>query len=174
MPDAELVRVFVPTTTSGLAEAVARGALPGGPAFAVTPGLREWYADADGEELEYVAMTSAAQAALHLIDADASARRRRVVVAVDVAADQVSSSGDVDDRDAVVLRQPVPLAQWRAAHVDSAEAEADVARAAENVVAADLGSEPSQEAVDDALGHELMWFAVQELAAWLDLLDLES
>ena len=50
----------------------------------MTPGLREWYAEGDEEELEYVAFTRAAQDALRLLRHDPAAPRRRVVVSADV------------------------------------------------------------------------------------------
>ncbi|MFD0821913.1 DUF6912 family protein, partial [Micromonospora zhanjiangensis] len=61
-----------------------QGALPAAGAHAVTPALREWYAEGDEEELEYVAFTRAAQDALRLLRDDAGAPRRRVVVSADL------------------------------------------------------------------------------------------
>ena len=80
------MRVYVPLTLSGLAEAYKTGELGSGPfvAYAVTPALREWYLSDDIEELEYAALNRAALAALRLLAADPGAVRRRVVVAVDV------------------------------------------------------------------------------------------
>ena len=80
------MRVYVPLTLPGLAEAYKGGGLGAGPlvAYAVTPALREWYLSDDIEELEYAALNRAAQASLRLLAADAGAQRRRVVVAVDV------------------------------------------------------------------------------------------
>ena len=82
-----VMRVYVPLTLPGLAEAHETGELgPSGPltAYAVTPGLREWYLSEDIEELEYAALGRAALASLRLLAADPAAPRRRVVVAVDV------------------------------------------------------------------------------------------
>jgi hypothetical protein len=79
----------------------------------VTPGLREWYAEGDDEELEYVAFTRAAQGALRLLRQDTAAPRRRVVVSVDVAP-EVTAAGDVVDQAAA----GDPDAQFT---VDSAE-----------------------------------------------------
>lgn len=80
------MRVYVPLTLSGLAEAYKTGELETGPfvAYAVTPALREWYLSDDIEELEYAALSRAALASLRLLAADPQAVRRRVVVAVDV------------------------------------------------------------------------------------------
>src|SRR5690349_23713180 len=70
-----------------LASLKERGQLdPPGEAHAVTPGLREWYAEGDEEELEYAAFTHAAQEALILLQRDAAAPRRRVVISVDLPA----------------------------------------------------------------------------------------
>jgi len=87
VPITDLVRVYVPATVPMLAQMRASGQLGAGPtvAHAVTPALREWYAEGDEEELEYVAFTRAAQAALQLLRHDAKAPRRRVVVSADVA-----------------------------------------------------------------------------------------
>jgi hypothetical protein len=59
VPITQLVRVYVPATVPMLAELRASGRLGAGPtiAHAVTPALREWYAEGDEEELEYVAFT---------------------------------------------------------------------------------------------------------------------
>src|SRR5215468_256160 len=84
------VRVYVPATLPLLARLRAdeRLALPSGSTgHAVTPELREWYAEGDEEELEYVAFTRAAQDSLHLLRHDPQAPPRRVVLAVDLPAE---------------------------------------------------------------------------------------
>jgi hypothetical protein len=165
------MRVYLPATTTTLQELLDQGRVGPAPltAFAVTPGLREWYVDDDVEELEYAAMLEAARGSLRLIDADTGAARRRAVLAADVPEDQVTVRDDLD-RGVVQLAQPVPLAAIASAHLDDADAEATVARAADAVIAADLGDEGAQELVDDAEGHELSWYATQELGTWLALL----
>src|SRR3954471_8404004 len=82
-----VMRVYVPLTLSGLAEAHKTGELGTVPlvAYAVTPALRQWYLSDDVEELEYAALGRAALASLRLLAADPGVARRRVVVAVDVA-----------------------------------------------------------------------------------------
>ena len=82
------MRVYLPTTLPGLATSYQAGEVGPAPldAFAVTPGLREWYLSDDVEELEYAALLRAAQASLRLLVADPAAPRRRVVVAADVPA----------------------------------------------------------------------------------------
>ena len=49
------------------------------------------------------------------------------------------------------------------AHIDGAEAEDDVRAAVNVVLEADLGSEDAQFVVDQAEGHELAWYATQEI-----------
>ncbi|GAA2599877.1 hypothetical protein GCM10010424_57770 [Streptomyces lienomycini] len=171
-PDHEsgrLMRVYVPLTLPGLAEAHRTGELGTGPlaAYAVTPALREWYRSQDTEELEYAALNRAALASLRLLAADAAASRRRVVVAADVPDAAVSSGSDRDlDRAApgeVRLSGPLPLAKAASVHVDSADAEADVTAAAEALAAADGGDDEALFVVDGAEEHELLWYATQEL-----------
>src|SRR3954451_11229698 len=78
-------------------------------AHAVTPSLREWYAEGDEEELEYVAFTRAAQGALQLLRHDPAAPRRRVVVSADVPADAlVREEVELGSSD-VLLSRPVTL-----------------------------------------------------------------
>jgi hypothetical protein len=165
------MRIYVPATSTALRRLLAEGALAGDPltAFAVTPGLREWYLDDDPEALEYAAMGEAARASLRLLDADPLAARRRVVVAADVPDGDVRPRDD-RDRGVVEVDRSIPMAAVASVHVDDAEAEPTVASAAEAIVAADLGDEAAQQDVDDAEGYELSWYASQELAAWLELL----
>ncbi len=170
------MRVYLPATTNVLRTLVDEGSLTGPlTAFAVTPGLREFYAlsdaGADEEELEYAALLAAARASLRLVDVDPSAARRRVVLAADVPDSAVSEVEDPDaDRGAVRITGDVALAAVASAHVDGAEAEDDVRAAVGVVLEADLGSEDAQFVVDQAEGHELAWYATQEIGALLELL----
>ncbi|MFC8728520.1 DUF6912 family protein [Streptomyces bacillaris] len=163
------MRVYVPLTLSGLAAAHAAGEVGPGPltAYAVTPGLREWYVSDDIEELEYAALSRAAAASLRLIAGDPDAARRRIVVAVDVPdgaatadPDQGLSAASLGE---VRLAAALPLAEAAAVHVDADEAEKDVAAAAAALGAADLGDDDAQFTVDGAEDHELLWFGVQEI-----------
>jgi hypothetical protein len=158
------MRVYLPATSTGLRTLLDDGELGPAPltAFAVTAGLREWYLDDDLEALEYAASSEAARASLRLVDADATAARRRVVVALDAPEDQVEVRDDLD-RGVVRLAAAVTAAQVASVHVDDADAEPAVAAAAESITAADLGDESAQEKVDDADGFELSWYAPQEL-----------
>jgi hypothetical protein len=56
------------------------------------------------------------------------------------------------------------------AHIDGSDAEEDVRAATNVVLEADLGSEDAQFVVDQAEGHELAWYATQELGSALELL----
>ena len=166
------VRVYLPSTLPGLRELLDRGELgaPPLPAYAVTGALREWYAEGDEEELEYVALSLAARASVRLLDRalvlDPATPPRRVVVVADV--DAVEPAAEVD-RAAVRVLQPVPLRLVRAVHVDDTAAEQDVRAAAEQLVEADLGSEDAAFVVEQAEGHELQWYATQEIGPLLEL-----
>ncbi|WBB77337.1 hypothetical protein O7606_13620 [Micromonospora sp. WMMD882] len=158
----DLVRVYVPATVPMLARLPEQG-LPAGAAHAVTPGLREWYAEGDEEELEYVAFTRAAQDALGLLHDDPSAPRRRVVVSVDLPAHEVGRGDGELGSSTVRLTQPVPLRAVAAVHVDGDEATDDVAAAAAVAIAASAGDEDARFTVDGVEDHELEWYDVTEL-----------
>jgi hypothetical protein len=163
------MRVYIPTTLRGLAEAYKAGELGPVPldAFAVTPSLREWYVSDDIEELEYAALTRAAQASLRLLAVQPEVPRRRVVVAVDVADGEVRYDPDRGLDPAalgeVQLSRAVPLAATAAVHADADDAEGDVAAAAGALGAADAGDDDAQFTVDGAEDHELLWYATQEI-----------
>jgi hypothetical protein len=168
--------VYLPATTTVLRALEDEGRLPGPhTAFAVTQQLRQFYAvsdaDADVEELEYAALLAAARASLRLLDVDPLAPRRRVVLAVDVPDAAVRPLDDPDtDRGAVRAETDVRLQDVACALIDGADAEDDVRAAVAVVLEADLGSEDAQFAVDQAEGHELAWYAQQEIGAVLELL----
>ncbi|MEW2289694.1 hypothetical protein [Streptomyces sp. NPDC047841] len=163
------MRVYVPLTLPALAEAYKTGELGTGPfvAYAVTPGLREWYLSEDIEELEYAALSRAALASLRLLAADPDAPRRRVVVAVDVPDGATSTDPDRALDPAalgeVTVKVAVPLAKAAAVHVDAEDAEPDVSAAADALEAADGGDDDAQFVVDGADDHELLWYATQEI-----------
>jgi hypothetical protein len=170
------VRVYLPATTTVLRTLVDEGRLPGPlTAFAVTPALREFYAlseaEADTEELEYAALLAAARASLRLLDVDPFAARRRVVLAADAPDGSVSPVDDPDtDRGAVRVETDLELRQVASAHIDGVDAEDDVQAAVAVVLEADLGSDDAQFVVDQAEGHELAWYATQEIGPALELL----
>ena len=170
------MRVYLPATMSVLRTLVDEGRLTGPhTAFAVTPQLREFFAlsdaDADVEELEYAALLTAARASLRLLDIDPLAPRRRVVLAADVPDDAVTPMDDPHvERGAVRVKADVRLQDVASAHIDGEEAEEDVRAAVNVVLEADLGSDDAQFVVDQAEGHELAWYASQEIGAVLELL----
>lgn len=140
-----------------------------GTAFAVTPTLRESYAEGDDDELAEVALREAALASLRLLagagESDLAPRRAVLV------ADAVEATARPDLDDAVVrLTGPVSLADVIAVYVDNAAAESDVLAAVELVDEADLGDEDAELAVGDAQDHDLAWYAPQELPFLLELL----
>jgi hypothetical protein len=144
-------------------------------AFAVTPALRDFFAlshaEADTEELEYAALLTAARASLRLLDNDPLAPRRRVVVAADVPDSGVAPMDDPHvERGAVRVAADIRMQDVASVHIDGADAEDDVRAAVNVVLEADLGSDDAQFVVDQAEGHELAWYASQEVGALLELL----
>ena len=170
------MRVYLPATTTVLRTLVDEGRLTAPlTAFAVTPQLRAFYslsdAEADLEELEYAALLAAARASLRLVDLDPFAARRRVVIAADVPDSAVVPVQEEDvDAGAVRVVADLRLADVASAHIDGAQAEDDVRAAAAVVLEADLGSDDAQFVVDQAEGHELGWYATQEIGPALELL----
>lgn len=164
------MRVYLPSTFAGLRRLLVHGELgdPPLPAFAVTDALRADYTGADDEELEYVALTRAAAASVRLLDADPDVVRRRVVVAAEVADALVSPATHVDPA-AVRVTAAVAMARVVSAHVDDPGAVPDVTAAADAVVAMDLGGEEAAFAFEQAEGHELLWFATQEIGPLVEL-----
>jgi len=164
------MRVYLASTLPALAAALQAGKI--GPApltgFAVTPALREWYASGDLGELEYAAMAVAARASLRLLAADDGAPPRRVTLAADVPDEQVSHRGGLDEPAAVCIGAAVPLDRVVSAHVDDPAAAADVRAAAAAIPAADRGDDDAKFTVDSAEGHELLWYAAQELPYLFD------
>jgi hypothetical protein len=164
------LRVYLPATVPVLRRLLDTGALDTPPltGFAVTGALREWYAEGDDEELEYAALSLAARASLRLLDADPEAPPRRAVVVAEVADGSVIPAPALD-RGAVTVGAVVTLADVRSLHVDDPSAEVDVRAAVESLIAADLGSEDAAFALEQAEGHELQWYATQELGPLLEL-----
>jgi hypothetical protein len=160
------MRVYLPSTLPALADVLRDGQVGPAPVhgFAVTPALREAYASGDEEELEYIAMLAAARESLRLLRGTPDAPRRRVVLAADTEATWIAYD---DEPAAVIVPSPVPLAALASGHVDDTDAEADVAAAAEAITAADVGDVDAEFTVDGAEGHELAWYATQELKALL-------
>lgn len=138
--------VFLPSTIPALARLLEEGRLEGAAltAFAADP--------EPSEEAEYEALHAAAGESLALLAADPDAPRRRVVLAADMPDRVVERQERLAEGVARVrITGTVPYKKLVSAHVDDDEAAEDIA---------DAVRDPSSAATD---GHELMWFAVQEL-----------
>lgn len=94
------MRVYIPATLAMLQQLVADGSLQplSGTAFAVTPTLRESYAEGDDEELAEVAIGEAALASLRLLaaeseraDAELPLRRAVLIADADATRDPIST-----------------------------------------------------------------------------------
>lgn len=143
-----------------------------GTAFAVTPTLRESYAEGDDDELADVAIREAALASVRLLagvadEPSTGLPPRRAVLVAEV--DGATARPDLDDA-VVRLTGPVGIDDVIAAYVDNAAAEPAVLAAIDAVDAADLGDEDAELIVGDAQDHDLAWYAPQELRFLLDLL----
>jgi hypothetical protein len=166
------VRVYIPVTLAMLQRLVADQSMHAlsGTAFAVTPKLRESYAEGDDDELAEVALHEAAMASLRLLAAEDQTTGlplRRAVLVAEV--DGAKARPDLDDA-VVRLAGPIGVADVIAAYVDNAAAEPAVAAAVEVVDLADLGDEDAELTVGDAQDHDLAWYATQELPFLLELL----
>jgi Family of unknown function (DUF6912) len=159
------MRVYLPTTLAALGPALVAGEVGPAPVkgFAVTPALREWYVGGDLEELEYMAMTLAARASLRMLREEDGASLRRVVLAAEVPDAMVSAANGFDNPGEVEVKVPVRLDDVVSGHADAREAEADIAAAVAALPAADKGDSDAKFVVDGAEGHELLWYATQEL-----------
>jgi hypothetical protein len=170
------MQIYIPVTLAMLQQLVADGSLlpVNGTAFAVTPRLREAYAEGDDDELGDVALREAALASLRLLagagaseQPDAKLPPRRAVLLADVG--EVTLRPDLDDA-VVRIGAPVAINDVVAAYVDNAAAEADVTAAIAVIDEADLGDEDAELTVGDAQDHDLAWYATQELSFLLELL----
>ncbi len=157
------MRVYVGLLRSALAAARESGSVGPAPlgAHAVTPALRESYAAADAEELEYAALTAAADSCLPLLAAAPGEPRRRLVAACEVPDAAVTPDPEAGPS-GVVVSAEVPWRDVKALHADDPDAAATVAAAAGAYAAALAGDDDARFTVDEADGWELMWFATQE------------
>ncbi len=143
-----------------------------GTAFAVTPTLRESYAEGDDDELADVALREAALASVRLLagaadEPSAELPPRRAVLVAEV--DGATARPDLDDA-VVRLSGPVAINDAIAAYVDNSAAESAVSAAIDAVDDADLGDEDAELIVGDAQDHDLAWYATQELPFLLEFL----
>jgi hypothetical protein len=159
------MRVYLPSTLPALAELLLTAEISQPPVrgFTVTPALREAYSSGDLEELEYIALLHAARASLRLLHSDPSAPRRRVVLAVDVPQEQLVGGTGFDEPALVEVKKPVLLRHVVSGHIDDPAAMSEIADAVAALPAADDGDDDAQFTVDSAEGHELLWYATQEL-----------
>ena len=168
------MRIYIPATIPLLDAACHAGEFGPPPltVYAVTPALREWFATADDEELEYAAMEQAARASVGLIAADPDGPRKRVVVACDVTAIP-PADGAVQLGDArLELNVVVPWTAVAAAHLDGDPAVEVVRKAAElwDVAQGDTANPAHEDAVfalDSCEGEDLLWYATQEIPDFL-------
>lgn len=165
------MRVYIPATLPMLQELVTDGYLQprGGTAFAVTPALREAYAEGDDEELAEIAIGEAALASIRLLsaDPDGGLPLRRAVVVAD--AEKTTLRPDLDVA-VVRVSGRIAMDQVAAVYVDNADAEPAVQAAIEVIDEADFGDEDAELTVGDAQDHALAWYATQEVPFLLDLL----
>lgn len=152
-------RVYLPSSTALLRDLLVSGGIGPAPLFAhaVTEALRESHPEAGDEELEYAALTAAAQDSVALLGEADPARRVVVVAEVDTALPVEEGEPTL-----VEVAGVVPLRQVVAVHADSEDAAADVAAARDGLEGDD---ETALALLDRCLEHELGWYATQEMAA---------
>src|SRR5690242_3731762 len=133
------VRIYLPTSLTGLAAFLGEGGVGPAPvrARAVTAWLREAWPEADEEEWEYAALSAAADDSAALLTGEDPPRR--VVLAADVEA-----ATESDDSTIVEVLSAFPMRLVKAVHADTADLE--------------RGASYDPEAAGD-----LAWFAVQEI-----------
>ena len=142
-----------------------------GTAFAVTPTLRESYAEGDDDELAEVALREAALASLRLLGAEEIATEpfRRDGWCWSPRWPKRQPRPDLDDA-VVRLAGPVGIADVIAAYVDNAVGRAGGDRCGRGRRRRRLGDEDAELTVGDAQDHDLAWYATQELPFLLELL----
>ena len=159
------MRVYLPSTLPALAMLLLTHEIsqPSVRGYSVTPALREGYSSGDLEELEYIALLHAARASLRMLQADPAAPRRRVVVAAELPDEQVVGNTGFDELALIEVKKPILLRHVVSGHIDDPAAMAEIAAAVQALSAADAGDDDAQFIVDSAEGHELLWYATQEL-----------
>jgi hypothetical protein len=86
-----------------------------------------------------------------------------VVVAADLPDEIVTDIAGFDEPALVEVTGPVAARLVVSGHIDDPYAAADVRAAIEALPGADCGDDDARFAVDSAEGHELLWYASQEL-----------
>lgn len=162
------MRVFIPATARLLAAWAEAGEIGGiAVAHAVTPALQRWLGQAEADELEYVALGEAAEACLRLLAADADSPRHRIVLAADVDL-LLAPAGARAPYSLVSIGEPVSMRRVVSVLVDDSDAVPAVERAVGGVRDGVTGEE-FEALLDQATGHELMWFDVTEVPHVLGL-----
>ncbi|HEX3824717.1 MAG TPA: hypothetical protein VHV79_09660 [Mycobacteriales bacterium] len=156
------MRIYLPATLPLLEQWLEAGKAEVTTAYAVTPTLREWYREADLDELEHAAQLDASVGSLELLAADAGAPRRRVVVAADIEESAVTAAYG-SGRAVLRLSGPVAVSRWGSALVDDPDADLVVTRAIASLAGAARGEDDAQFDLGEAEAYELGWYAVQEL-----------
>ena len=180
------VRIYLPSTMSGVRRALATGTVPvaGGYGFAVTGPLRLEYPDFSEEDLEYVAMQDASRASLRLlaaieaepesaepvVDSADGEPLLRVVVAVDVTDSAVRPRPELD-RAVVSVAGAVQWSQVAAVHIDGADAGPAVREAVAVIDAADLGDDDAEFVLGSVEDFDLAWYAPGEIVYLVEELD---
>ena len=180
------VRIYLPSTISGVRRALATGTVPvaGGYGFAVTGPLRLEYPDFSEEDLEYVAMQDASRASLRLlaaieaepesaepvVDSADGEPLLRVVVAVDVTDSAVRPRPELD-RAVVSVAGAVQWSQVAAVHIDGADAGPAVREAVAVIDAADLGDDDAEFVLGSVEDFDLAWYAPGEVVYLVEELD---
>ena len=192
------MRVYLPSTMSGIRRALASGTVPvaGGHGFAVTGPLRLEYPDWSEDDLEYVAMQDASRASLRLLaalveesgdghrdsEADDAASGvlevagraaeplLRVVVAADVNDAAVRPRPELD-RAVVAVAGAVEWSQVAAVHIDGADAGPAVRQAVAVIDAADLGDDDAEFVLGSVEDFDLAWYTPGEVVYLVEELD---
>jgi hypothetical protein len=98
-----------------------------------------------------------------LLLADPQAPWRRVVLAAELPDEQVAGIAGFDEPALVEIKVAVRVRDVVSGHIDDPGAAADVRAAVDALPDADSGDDDARFVVDGAEGHELLWFATQEL-----------
>jgi hypothetical protein len=139
----------------------------GTPAYTVTSALLAQLgipeAAVDAEEAEYAALTVAAEASLHLLE-QASAERRRLVLAVDAGIDAAfdDPTGSGETR----LGESVTMAQVSAVHADTPDA-ADLVDQALAALERYEDGDGAERVLIELAELDLAWYAPDEISQLL-------
>lgn len=167
-----MTRIYLPGTSSSLSELENGKLLSDTDAYemplasiahAVTTGLRRLNEAASEDDLEYVAFSRAAVAAVDLLSRQAAPQPFRVVVAADVPDKFLAELNEAEDDSRVRVTGHVPAAKVAAIHVDADEAREDVAAAAAVWTKAMDGDKAALADVEAVEDHELEWYHPTEL-----------